>query len=178
MTRYVALLYSIVLGEGKRLTMAPLREMFAELGYSSAETLLATGNVIFESAEADPRAIEARLETAFAGRFGKAVAFIVRSDADWQRLAEGNPLPEASAASPAQVAVRVMRAPVSKDARALLEARVRPGESLRFVDGDIWVHIPDGISTSALASVMTNARIGVGTSRNWNTVRKIAERLV
>ncbi|WP_404403177.1 DUF1697 domain-containing protein [Pelagibacterium halotolerans] len=177
MTRYVALLYSIILGGGRRLSMAPLRDMFAQLGYSGAETLLATGNVIFESPEADPRAIEARLETAFAERFGKPIEFIVRSEGDWLGLVERNPLPEASATSPAQVAVRVMRAPVSDDARALLEARVQPGESLRFVDGDIWIYIPEGISTSPLASVMTNARIGVGTSRNWNTVRKIVERL-
>lgn len=175
--RYVALLYSIVLAGGKRLSMAPLREMFSELGYREPETLLSTGNVIFKARKTDARTLEARLEAAFAKRFGKHIDFLVRTEADWCQLAAGNPLPKASAESPALVAVRVMRDPVDAQAMATLEARVRPGERLAFVGGDIWIYVPDGISASPLATAVSNTRIGIGTSRNWSTVAKIAARL-
>ena len=71
MRTWVALLYSIVLGPGRRVVMADLRALAGELGFERPRTLLATGNLIFEAEAADARAVEARLEPAFAARFGK-----------------------------------------------------------------------------------------------------------
>ncbi|HYR28602.1 MAG TPA: DUF1697 domain-containing protein, partial [Thermoanaerobaculia bacterium] len=117
---FVALLYSIVLAPGRRVVMAELRAMAAELGRGAPRTLVATGNLVFE-AEGDARALEARLERAFAARFGKHIDIIVRDADGWRGLVAGNPFPRASAARPAQVAVRVMRAPLDPGFAASLE---------------------------------------------------------
>ena len=70
MTRtWVALLYSVVLGPGRRVRAEDLRSLAADLGFERPRTLLASGNLIFEG-EGDARAIEARLEPAFAARLG------------------------------------------------------------------------------------------------------------
>jgi uncharacterized protein (DUF1697 family) len=68
--RWVALLYSVVL-PGGRLAMADLRDLAAGLGLGAPRTLLATGNLLFEADAADAAELEARLEPAFAARFGK-----------------------------------------------------------------------------------------------------------
>src|SRR5262245_10622706 len=137
---HVALLYSIVLGPGRRVVMAELRDAAEALGFRAPRTLAASGNLVFEADEADPRAIEARLEPAFAARFGRRIDIIVRPGADWPRLLAGNPFAEASAREPARVVARVMRAPAGPEIAAALQPYRAEGERVAVVDGDLWVH--------------------------------------
>jgi uncharacterized protein (DUF1697 family) len=174
MRTWVALLYSIVLAPKRRVVMAELRDLAQELGFAAPRTLLASGNLIFEADAPDARAVEARLEPAFARRFGREIAIIVREGAEWDRLVRGNPFPEEAARLPSRVSARVMRAPLDPGAVARLEPYRAEGERVAVVDGDLWVYLPDGVAGSRLAAAMTPARTGgAGTFRNWNTLRKI-----
>ncbi|RUU52055.1 DUF1697 domain-containing protein, partial [Mesorhizobium sp. M2C.T.Ca.TU.009.01.2.1] len=49
MQTYVALLYSIILSEGRRVVMADLKAMAEEQGLKNVRTLVATGNLVFEA---------------------------------------------------------------------------------------------------------------------------------
>lgn len=175
MQTYVALLYSIVLGEGRRLVMSDLRAMTEGLGLYNPRTLVATGNLVFETKETEIAALERRLETAFEKTFGRHVDIIVRRADDWLKLAAGNPFPAESAAAAHQVAVRVMRKPVPAEALAALEAYVGNDERMQAVGGDIWIFFSRETPSSRLLAATSHKRLGVGTSRNWNTVRKLAE---
>ncbi|MER8866439.1 DUF1697 domain-containing protein [Mesorhizobium sp. M0751] len=175
MQTYVALLYSIVLGEGRRVVMSDLKAMAEGLGLNNPRTLVATGNLVFEAQETELAALEQRLEAAFAKTFGRHVDIIVRGADDWRKLAAGNPFPAESAKAADQVAVRVMRAPVPAGAAAALEAYVGNDEKLRIVGGDIWIVFSRETPSSPLLAAVSHKRLGIGTSRNWNTVRRLAE---
>ncbi|MFO1209498.1 MAG: DUF1697 domain-containing protein [Amaricoccus sp.] len=178
MQTWVALLYSIVLGPKRRVVMAELRALAAELGFAAPRTLLASGNLIVEAEASDARAVEARIEPAFAARFGRPIDIIVRAGAEWNGLLAGNPFPEESARAPSRVWARVMRAPVDAALAGRLERWRAGGERVAVVGGDLWVFMPDGVAGSRLASAMTPARTGgAGTFRNWNTLRKIGAAL-
>lgn len=173
-TRHVALLYSIVLGPGRRVKMDALRDLANVLGFIEPRTLLSTGNLILDAATDDPRAVEERLEPGFAERFGREIPIIVRPADEWPRLVAGNPFPEASERMPAQVSVRVMRSPLGPGVVTSFDRYRTSGEELRVVGGDLWVLFPNGHGTSKLATALTPARTGgAGTFRNWNTVSKI-----
>lgn len=174
MTRFVGLLYSIVLPEGKRVLNAPLRDLLEGLGYGGIKTLLATGNVVFDSPLDDPRAVEAQVEPAFAQAFGKHIDFIVRSAGDWERLTAANPFPDQARSDASHVIVRVMRHPIAPEGARLLQDRAGPAEIVKVVDGDPWFYFGAGVAGSKLTGVMKPERIGVGTARNFNTVEKIA----
>lgn len=175
MQTYVALLYSIVLGEGRRVVMADLKAMAEGLGLKNPRTLVATGNLVFEARATDIARLEQRLETAFEKTFGRHVDIIVRSAEDWLALAAGNPFPAESAETGDQVAVRVMRKPAPVDGVAALQAYAAEDEKVLSVGGDIWVVFSRDRPTSRLLAAMNHKRLGIGTSRNWNTVRKLAE---
>ncbi|MER9627083.1 MULTISPECIES: DUF1697 domain-containing protein [unclassified Mesorhizobium] len=175
MQTYVALLYSIVLGEGRRVVMSDLKAMAEGLGLNNPRTLVATGNLVFEAQETELAALEQRLEAAFAKTFGRHVDIIVRRDDGWLRLAAGNPFPAESAETADQVAVRVMRAPVPAETAAALEAYAGKDEKLRIVGGDIWIVFSREMPSSRLLAAVSHKRLGIGTSRNWNTVRRLAE---
>jgi uncharacterized protein (DUF1697 family) len=141
---------------------------------AAPRTLLATGNLLFEAGDAEVAELEQRLETALEAQLGKAIPIIVRSAGDWLRLVKGNPFMEESAADGSRVVVRVQRDRLGPAAVDLLEP-YRTEEKLAVIDGDLWASFPVQISTTRLAGALTPKRLGIGTMRNWNTVRRIAE---
>ena len=175
MQTYVALLYSIILGEGRRVVMADLKAMAEGLGLKNVRTLVATGNLVFEVRTTDSGKLEQRLETAFEKTFGRHVDIIVRSAEEWLKLAAGNPFPGDSAEAGDQVAVRVMRKPAPVEGVAALQAYAAEDEKVLPFAGDIWVVFSRERPSSRLLAAMNHKRLGIGTSRNWNTVRKLAE---
>ena len=82
MRTWVALVYSIVLGPGRRVGMADLRAVAAGLGFARPRTLLASGNLIFEAEGPDVRAVHGGFlpvmastrEAAFRATAGRAVS--------------------------------------------------------------------------------------------------------
>lgn len=167
---HVALLHSIVLGPGRRLVMADLKAMAEELGFSNARTLVATGNLVFAAADEPVAEIEVRLEEAFRQKFGKHVDILVRTADAWLRLAAQNPFPEAKAS---EVAVRVMRRPLTAEALAMLRAIAAPGIRIEAVDGDLWVDFGCKASETKLLAHLTTKKLGIGTLRNANTVNRL-----
>ncbi|MBB4277371.1 DUF1697 domain-containing protein [Rhizobium mongolense] len=171
-TLYVALLHSIVLAPGRRVVMSDLRDMAAALGYGNPRTLVSTGNIVFEADSAPLGDIEAKIEAAFKTKFGKPVDIIVRKGTDWLRLAKSNPFPDGDGS---QVIVRVMRKPLDRSALTPLQKYVEANQRLAIANGDLWIDFAGKPSEWKLLSALTTKRMGVGTLRNWNTVRGLAE---
>ena len=172
---YVALLFSIGIGEGRRLVMADWRETMVGMGVRNPRTLIATGNAVFESEGRNVRALECALEEAFERRFGRRVDTIVREGTAFRRLVEGNPFLKESGVDGARVVVRVMREPLKREAIGMLKPYLKRGERVEVVGGDLWVHFAGEPNESGLLRVLASKRLGVGTVRNWNTVRRLRE---
>ena len=68
MARLIALLRAVNVG-GRKLPMAELRALCAELGWKDAETYIQSGNLVF-TASGRPAALEEKLEKAIEERFG------------------------------------------------------------------------------------------------------------
>jgi len=76
MTRYVAFLRGINVG-GIRIKMADLAELFSAAGHRDVRTVLASGNVLFDSDD-DAASLKPALESALTERFGyDAYTFVV-----------------------------------------------------------------------------------------------------
>lgn len=174
MSVYVALLHSIVLAPGRRVVMSDLRDMVEAAGYKHARTLVSTGNVVFEGPETPIGDIEAKLEAAFKMRFGKAVDILVRKGDDWRKVASANPFPDGEGS---QVILRVMRRPLAPAALETLRPYAAPGQRLAIIGGDLWIDFAGKPSEWKLLSALTTKRMGIGTLRNLNTVRGLAQML-
>lgn len=174
MTTYVALLHSIVLGPGRRVVMADLKAMAAEVGFRDVRSWVATGNLVFDGEDAPLAAVEERLEAAFRVRFGKHVDIILRKAEDWCRLAAQNPFP---AGNGPDIGIRVMRQPLGPDALSMLRGIAAPGIALALADGDLWIDFGGKPSETRLLSHLTTKKLGIGTLRNANTVNALAAML-
>jgi uncharacterized protein (DUF1697 family) len=178
MTTYVALLYSIVIDKTRRVAMADLRDIATGLGHQNARTLVSTGNLLFDSDATSISDLEKTLEAAFITFHGKHVDIIVRSADQWRKLAASNPFLRESADHPDRVVVRVMREPAPQVVEDLFRPYQTAGEQVRIVDGDLWIAFAGQPSQSKLLGVLAPRRMGgIGTTRNWNTVRRLTELL-
>jgi uncharacterized protein (DUF1697 family) len=174
---YIALLFSIGISNRRRLMMADWRMMMEKMGLQNPRTLIATGNAIFESEGFTVQELEGRLEKAFESRFGRHVDTIVCSATSFRRLTRANPFLKESNQDGSRVMVRVMRKPLKSDFADSLEQYLTRGERVKIVHGNLWVHFKDEPNRSGVVRVLGSKRLGVGTVRNWNTVRRLNEML-
>ena len=157
--------------------MSDLKAMAEDAGCKEVRTLVATGNLVFEARKTDLAKLEARLEKGFREKFGKHIDIIARDADSWLTLVAANPFPAESATDADKVAVRVMREPVGAELLARLQTYLSGDERLVAIDGDLWGWFPHGASKSRLPGAATPKRAGIGTWRNWNTVRRLGEML-
>ncbi len=172
MTRWVGLLYSVVLSAERRVTKADLLEVATQAGLDGGRTALSTGNLIFQAQE-DEAALEVRLEAATAQVLGRAIPVFVRSVDDLHAVLLANPFPVQTEADPAQVGVRILRRVPSPELVARIAAKAGPGEVFAAQGRAFWVAGSGSLSDSALFRAAGAAWAGEGTFRSASALRKI-----
>lgn len=88
--KYVALLRGIG-PSNPNMRNEKLRELFQKLGFHNVQTVISTGNVLFENASRDVKALEATIEEAIQSRLGFTSATIIRSHQQLRRLTGSDP---------------------------------------------------------------------------------------
>lgn len=90
MPKYVALLRGI--GPGNpNMANEKLRSVLEELGFSSVQTVISSGNVVFESGSEDIKALEEKIEKAWPEQLGFNSTSIVKSQKQLQDIVDSNP---------------------------------------------------------------------------------------
>lgn len=167
MPRQIALLRGVNVGGSKKVAMATLRELFAELGLTEIKTYVNSGNVVFSGRKTGAP----KLERAIAERFGFDVPVIVRTRDELADVAAANPLGDVSTN-----ASRYLVLFADKAIDAAKADDVEPGAGERFVirGREAYLWLPDGVHASPLAKAMNEKRFGVRlTGRNWRTVENL-----
>jgi uncharacterized protein (DUF1697 family) len=163
MTVHIALLRAVNLVRHNRVAMTELRALATGLGFTNAQTLLQSGNLVFRS-DVTGSKLEGMLEAEARKRLGLDTDFIVRTARQWNAIAASNPFLAEAKDDPAHLVVMVCKDVVGKDLK-ITGAR---SELVRTQGREIYIYYPDGIGRSRL-------KIDVcGTARNWNTVLKLA----
>jgi uncharacterized protein (DUF1697 family) len=178
MTTYVALLRGINVGGNKKIKMAELREQLTDLGLRDVKTLLQSGNVVFRSPEASREKLQALLSDETEKRLGVRCDYYVRDAKEWDAIIAGNPFPEIAKDDPSHLLVVVSATdPVAEEVEAV-QAAIKGPEVIGIGPECLYITFPDGIGTSRIDRTPGYNKLwGKGTSRNWNTVLKIADLL-
>ena len=90
MVGYIALLRGVNVG-GITVKSADLRDVFESLGFESVRTVLASGNVAFQSDRADAAALKRAIESALGDRFGYDAWIVLITRAELERVVEAFP---------------------------------------------------------------------------------------
>jgi uncharacterized protein (DUF1697 family) len=166
MTSYVALLRAVNVGGTSKLPMADLRRIADEIGFANARTLIASGNLVFASADKEA-VVREKLEKRLAEHMGKPVPVMIRTAAEMAAVAAANPFGD----SPGRrVLVSFLNEPPPAD--ALDHARGLDGERMALGTREIYV---DYCGRLLGRSRLRIPAADKGTARNMNTVAKLAD---
>ena len=76
------------------MTNDKLRGVFEELGFTRVASVLASGNIVFDSEESDVPALEHRIEGALTSKLGLSSRTIIRGHAELRALVDSDPFPD------------------------------------------------------------------------------------
>lgn len=172
---HVALLRAVNVGGRNRVKMAELRALLVDLGLGSVQSLLQSGNLVFDGRGRSTGELERLLERVARERLGLETAFLVRTAREWQEMVAANPFPAEAENDPGHLLVMLLKQAPDPDRISGLGAAVRGRESVRAHGRQLYIVYPDGIGRSRLTSAVIEGRLATqGTARNWNTVLKLA----
>jgi uncharacterized protein (DUF1697 family) len=174
-TTYIALLRGINVG-GHTVKMDHLRKLFAELGFERVRSYIQTGNVFFESGEADRQALRTTIERYLQAALGYEVATAVRTLADLEQILDRNPFQGIAVTPDERLAVTFLAEPATA---ALPIPYLTPDGAYELVGMTttelfvVW-HLKNGRPGTSYG--LLEKRVGVpGTVRFWHTTAKIME---
>ncbi|HKY35239.1 MAG TPA: DUF1697 domain-containing protein [Polyangiaceae bacterium] len=178
MASYVALLRAVNLAGKNTISMGDLRALAQKVGLREPRTLLASGNLIFESGAKGSAALEKLLEIALSRELQLVTPVVVRSVAEWRAAIADNPFAAEARKAPGQLLLMPLKGkPVAGGLTTLAQAIVGR-ERVKAVGSSLYLVYPDGVGRSKLTSALIEKKVGVaGTARNWNTVQKVLAEL-
>jgi uncharacterized protein (DUF1697 family) len=169
MTKYAAFLRGVNVG-GVNLKMAEVAEALTEAGFKNVRTILASGNVLLDSA-AKTATVRKKAEAALRERFGYD-AWVLAYDIDTVRAID-DAFPFGREVEGVQSYVTFVTDPDVLD--ELAELRPGPNEKIERGEGVIYWQVPKGSTLdSKIGKTMAKKQYKSSTtSRNLRTVVKV-----
>lgn len=88
---FVALLRGVNVGGNKMISMKSLKESFETLGFGNVTTYINSGNIVFQTKEADPRKLEKKIEEMLEREHELTSKVVVRSLLEMERVVNNFP---------------------------------------------------------------------------------------
>ena len=168
---HIGLIRGINVGKAKRVAMADLRALVADLGYGDVRTLLNSGNLVFTT-RAAPASAASHIEKAIGEKLGVTAHVIVLTADELAAAVTGNPLLKLMD-NPSRLMVAVLGNPADRSKlEPLLNLKWDP-EKLAIGGRVAYLWIPDGVLDSRLFESVGRALGDAVTTRNWATVMKL-----
>jgi uncharacterized protein (DUF1697 family) len=171
----VALLRGINVGGRNTVPMAALKKTFEAMGFRDVRTVLASGNVVFEAIGRDPQ-LDLEISQGLEKAFGFPVPVILRTVRELRAIVASEPFKGAPSGPNVRLYVTFLaqkkpglsglRPPSSVKGVSIV--RVSPGEIFSVVT------LSPGVGTPDLMAFLEKAVGKEVTTRNWQTVAKLA----
>lgn len=177
MPRYVALLGSVNVGRN-RLTMAELRRAFEREGLAAVETVVASGNVLFDHDARPTGGLEEKLAVLMHDRFGFASTVIVRSRDELAAACAASPF--AQGGDDQRVHVMFLTGqPTQAQFDAMAQRYAGRGrEGIALGDRALHIDYVDGAGRSALTGAFIERQLACrGTARNLRSITRIVAKM-
>lgn len=171
---YLALLRGINVGGNNIIPMSSLVQTFARSGFANAKTLIASGNVVFQTKRTDPRTLERTLEAALSRDFAYAAKVVVKSRPELDAIIAAIPKPWHRPSAANRYYVMFLRHTVD-DAAIVEQLQPKAGvETLDYHPGALyWSAAISKLSRSNVARMNRTAVYQDVTVRNLNTTKKL-----
>jgi uncharacterized protein (DUF1697 family) len=170
--RYIALLRGVNVGRAKRIAMADLRKLIADLGYTDVKSVLNSGNVVFSAAPGSAATAAAAIEETLVLKLGVAARVLVLDADELAEVIADNPLLPVAPDHSRLLAFILADPALKANIEPLCEQDWAPG-ALAVGQRAAYVWCPNGALESPAAAALGKQLGDATTSRNWSTLCKL-----
>jgi uncharacterized protein (DUF1697 family) len=168
----IALIRGINVGVGKRIAMADLRDLVADLGHTNVRTLLNSGNVVFTSKRPNVTKISCGIEAAITARCGFSANVMVITAQELDCIIDENPLLHLAKEPSKHLVAFVGHAKHLEPLRPMLEDPWKP-DALAITQRAAYLWCATGLLDSKMNLAFSRKAGATVTTRNWATVLKL-----
>jgi uncharacterized protein (DUF1697 family) len=147
----IAILRGINVGGHRQIKMADLRRLCESLSFRNVETLIQSGNVVFELKASEVKTAARRIEDAIEKEFGFRAGVVLRTAADLRQILAANPFAGRANVNPAGLLICFSGARPAVDCGAKLAAIKVQSEEIHLVGSELFIHFAGGMGKSALS---------------------------
>jgi uncharacterized protein (DUF1697 family) len=174
MNTYIAFFRGINVGGHNSLPMKELIAVLETTGARKIKTYIQSGNAVFQSAEKNSSELAEQLTAEIKKRYGFEPYILILELEAIKRAHSENPFPEAEA-DPSNLHLGFLASKPSSPNLVKLSSLKKESERFHLSDQVFYLHAPEGVGRSKLAS-SSEKLLGVPmTDRNWRTVCKVME---
>lgn len=176
MINYTAFLRGINVGGHKKIKMADLRQMLSSLGFNNVKTLLASGNAVFEAEEPDTTVLTNAIEEKIGQTFGFEVNVMLRTIPEIEEIIRLQPFKDIEVDKNIRLYVSFFGKKLTSTLELPWESPDKDFRILQKTATEVFSVLRLSSNTRSVDSMaFIEKEFGKnGTTRNWNTVNKIA----
>lgn len=172
---YLALLRGINVGGNNIIPMAKLVESFTHLGHANVKTLIASGNVVFQTPKTDLRKLEQAIEKRLTADFAYDAKVVVKSHAEMDAIIDGLPKGWQRPSAAHRYYVIFLRHGIDRPGLVDELEPMAGVEVLTYCPGVLfWQAEISALSRSNVARLTQRKIYADVTVRNLNTTKKLA----
>ena len=174
MPRYIAFLRAVNVG-GRVVRMDELRVLFEGLGFSTVETFIASGNVVFTDASDDTHGLTRRIERRLCEALGYDVATFLRTDRQVTAIARHEPFTAERIEAAQALNVGLLAEPLTRARVKRLMALETDIDTFHVNGTEIYWLCQRRQSESTFSNVVFEKAVGARTTfRGRNTLVRLA----
>jgi len=176
MSRYIAFLRAINVG-GHTVKMEILRQHFESFGFSDVETFIASGNVIFQTAEQDVNILESKIASGLKTLLGYDIATFIRTGEELTEIAAYQAFPPADLDSATAYNIAFLARPPDDMAKQRLMVLTSEIDYFVTYAREVYWLCRKKQSESTFSNAVLEKILGTkSTLRGVNTIKKLAAR--
>ncbi len=176
--KYIAFLRGINIGGHKKVPMAELRNQMEKQGFRNVITLLNSGNVIFETETTVVGELEKTVADFLKHCFGFPVPVLIRKSEDLRKIQQHNPFGGVKITKDIRLYVSFLKQAPDADVLLPWMSEDRSFQILDVKEKMVFSVLDLSVSGTVKAMEILERFYGKEiTTRNWNTVQKIINKL-
>lgn len=173
--RYAAFLRAINVG-GRTVAMARLKAIFESVGFQNVHTVIASGNVVFDAANADEAAVQQAIEDALHARLGWGADTFVRTRDELEEIVRRHPFLPEEAEVAAAFNVAFLHSAPSEEALARLRTHASSLDRFESVGREVfWLCQVKQSESEFSNAVLEKTLQARSTMRGMATVRRVLD---
>ena len=155
----------------KKIKMAHLKSLYESLGFQEVQTYIQSGNVIFQSEEANSSNLEKLIFDKISVDYDFEVPNLILTPQNMEKIINNNPFPEPEKT----YFIFLDQTPAKENIRKLNELDFSP-EQYHIKEKVIYLYPPNGYGRAKMNNNFFEQKLKVtATTRNLNTVKKLLE---